>query len=137
MQITTSANLHKIITKEFERSKRENTSRQHRIDFAEYVIETHLDEHGKIPNTTILQRLATLILQDEIRDKNAYKMRHNDYPILSPRQERRRRKGDGTIERSLMGEISEKALAEVGIDGQNYRSRTRSTNRRFRECFRV
>lgn len=128
--------IHELITEEFNRSKSENTSREHRIDFANTVIEGYFSEHGKKPNGTVLQRLASLILHDEIKDTNAYKIRHNDYPFLSPRQERRR-KGIGLAKTSRMGEISEKALAEVAIDGRSYRSRTRTTNRKFRELFKI
>lgn len=135
--LKTNTDIHNEITEEFKRSKRENTSRQHRMDFANRIVEDCLRDRGEVPNGAILQRLATLILHDEIRDPNAYKVKKYDYPILSTRQELRRRRGNGPKTKSLMGEISETALAEVAIDGRSYRPRTRTVNRKFREIFNI
>lgn len=131
----TNTQIHEIISNEFNLVKTEGTSREHRIQFAHEIVESVIKERGEKPVPAILHRLATLILQDELRDNRSNKLRNEDYPILSRSQERRRRTGIGCT--SLMGEISEKAMQDVGIDRRNYRSRTRTTNRRFRELFKI
>lgn len=137
MAVRTTETMHELISAEFARSKSENTSREHRMKFAHDLIEKCIADRGEKPGPMILQRLGTLILQDEFRDSRSNKVRCSNYPILSSRQERRRRTGTGTSKKSLMGEISETALAEIGIDKRSYRLRTRTNNRRFREFFKI
>lgn len=117
--------LHDLITEQFTQFKRIQTDRVSRIGFSNRLIEQYLAVNDKIPPVGILDRLATLILQDELADKDTYKSLHNEYPLLSDRQQERRH---GT-ERSL------KASQDVATDGADYRVRTRDSNRRMREYF--
>lgn len=134
MSIKTNAQLHEEITEEFDRFKRYTTSRQHRIEFANTFVENYFLERQERPNSGLLQRLATLILQDEMSVRSPHKMSTNEYPILTASQERKR-KGKGARKNSLMGEISQAIFKEVSVDGQLHRKRTRDDNRRLREIY--
>ena len=117
--------MHTAINEAFTDFKSIQTSRRFRMDFAESLTEDYFAEHGKMPDGTILDRLATLILQDELADTDRMKMRNNEYPLLSEDQEKYR-KDD---ERSM------KAAQDVAVDGADYRVKTRDSNRRMREVY--
>jgi len=117
--------MHNAITAEFDRYKLNKTTRSHRMAFAESLTEQYFAEHDQMPDGSVLDRLATLILQDELADMNEYKMSHNEYPLLSDRQQERRH----------IGERSIKAAQDVAVDGTDYRVKTRDSNRRLREIF--
>ena len=121
----TIQNLHNAVSMEFTRFKREQTNRQDRIEVTEKLTEQYFSEHGEMPSASVLDRMATLILQDELADKHADKMTRNEYPLLSDRQRETRGRG----ERSLY------AASDVATDGQDYRIKSRDSNRRMRECF--
>lgn len=78
---------HDAITSEFTRYKAEKTSRADRMAFSERLSEQYFAEHGKWPNGSVLDRLSTLILQDEIADATPWKSQRNEYHIQSPREE--------------------------------------------------
>lgn len=117
--------IHNAITTEFTRFKREQTSREHRMKFAEQITEKFFAERGEMPSASVLDRLGTLILQDELADKDIHKMTHNERPLLSTRQQDRR----------YDNERSMKAAQDVAVDGTDYRVKTRDSNRRLREIF--
>ena len=125
MTILTNQDAHSEITEQFTQFKRTQTDRASRIAFSISLTERYLAVNDKIPPVTVLDRLATLILQDELADRNEHKMLHNEYPLLSDRQQERRH-GD---ERSM------KAVQDVATDGADYRVKTRDSNRRLREVF--
>lgn len=124
-QIYTIQDAHNDITEQFTLFKRTQTDRASRIDFSNRLTERYLAVNDKIPPVAVLDRLATLILQDELADKHADKMTQNEYPLLSDRQRDTR----GRSERSL------KAAQDVATDGSDYRIKTRDSNRRMREHF--
>jgi len=125
INVLTNQDAHNEITTRFKRYKREKTSRQERMDFAQELTDDYLYLHGKIPPTMVLDRLATLILQDELADMDRMKMRNNEYPLLSATQREYREE----VERSL------KAAQDVAVDGTDYRVKTRDSNRRMREIY--
>lgn len=125
INVLTNQDAHNEITTQFKRYKREKTSRLVRMDFAQELTDDYLYLHGKIPPTTVLDRLATLILQDELADMDRMKMRNNEYPLLSATQREYREE----VERSL------KAAQDVAVDGVDYRVKTRDSNRRMREHY--
>lgn len=124
-QVYTKRDAHNEITEQFKLFRRIGTDRRSRIDFSICLTEQYLALNDKIPPTSVLDRLATLILQDEISDKNIHKSLHNEYPILSDRQQERRH----------CTECSIKAAQDVATDGIDYRVKTRDSNRRMREHF--
>lgn len=121
----TNQDAHNDITEQFTQFKRAQSDRASRIDFSNRLTERYLAVNDKIPPVAVLDRLATLILQDELADKHADKMTRNEYPLLSYRQRETR----GRDERSLY------AANDVATDGQDYRIKSRDSNRRMRECF--
>jgi len=121
----TRQSTHDAINTEFTSFKRTQTTREYRIKFAEELTERYFAEHGKMPEGTILERLATLILQDELADTHPDKMTREEYPLLSDRQRDTR----GRDERSFS------AAQDVATDGVDYRVKSRDSNRRIREVF--
>lgn len=97
INVLTNQDAHNEITTQFKRYKREKTSRQVRMTFAEELADDYLTLHGKIPPTGVLDRLATLILQDELADMHPDKMTRNEYPLLSDRQWETRIADEATI----------------------------------------
>lgn len=125
MQVYTNQDAHDDITEQFKRFRQFGMGIDARINFSIRLTERYLEANDKIPPVSVLDRLATLILQDELADKNIHKSLHNEYPLLSDRQQERRY---GT-ERSI------KAAQDVATNGIDYRIRTRDSNRRMREHF--
>lgn len=121
----TNQDAHNDITKQFTQFKRAQTDRGARITFSNRLIEQYFAINDKIPPTAVLDRLATLILQDELADRNEHKMSQNERPLLSERQQERRH----SSERSM------KAAQDVAVDGTDYRVKTRDSNRKLREIF--
>ena len=117
--------LHTAINEAFTDFKSIQTSRRHRMDFAESLTEDYFAQHGKMPESTILDRLATLILQDELADKHPDKMTRGTYPLLS----------DSQADERYADERSFKAAQDVATDGADYRVKTRDSNRRIREVY--
>lgn len=125
MQHYTNQDAHNDITEQFTQFKRIGTDRRSRIDFSNRLTERYLAVNDKIPPVGVLDRLASLILQDELADMNEHKMAQNERPLLSERQQERRH----SIERSM------KAAQDVAVDGTDYRVKTRDSNRKLREIF--
>lgn len=121
----TTQQLHAEINEAFTDFKLIRTSRRHRMDFAEALTEEYFEQHGKMPDGTTLERLATLILQDELADTDIHKTAHNEHPLLSDRQAQRRYERENSM----------KAAQDVATDGKDYRVKTRDSNRRMREIF--
>lgn len=110
----------------FLKDKSDKLPRQERLDSSDRLIEAYVLRTGKRPPSAQLGRLATLILRDELADTDRMKVRNNEYPILSDDQVRRREDG----------EVSFKLSQDVATDGQDYRRKTRDSNRKFREMCR-
>lgn len=78
---------HEAITTEFTRYKTEKTSRAERMAFSEQLSEQYFVKNGNWPAVSVLDRLSTLILQDELTDATPWKSQRNEYHIQSPREE--------------------------------------------------
>ncbi|HAM79630.1 hypothetical protein [Ornithinibacillus bavariensis] len=96
--------------------------RNQRMWLVQYYTDEYFRQVRERPDVSALNRLATLILDDEITNPDVYKMTHMEYPIMSHRQEVRRNKA----------QVSIKWADEVGTDGKNYRQKSREMNRRKR-----
>ena len=118
---------HNDITAQFTLFKRTQTDRASRIDFSNRLTERYLAVNDKIPPVTVLDRLATLILQDDASDNKSNKTRTEEYPVLSDNQYRRRTEGrhkgrltkDGKL-KPLTREVPFSLAATVAVDGKNY-----------------
>ena len=124
-QFYTNQDAHNDITEQFKRFRRFGTGRDARINFSIRLTERYLALNDKIPPVSVLDRLATLILQNELADRHPDKMARNEYPLLSDSQAEERYK----VERSI------KAAQDIATDGIDYRVRTRDSNRRIREHY--
>ena len=107
----TNQDAHNDITEQFTQFKRIQTGRSMRMMFSNRLTEHYLAVNGKIPPAPVLDRLATLLLQDEITDPTPYKSRNTEYPITSPRQEA-----------DYCKKLTSKGVPEsLGMDGVDYR----------------
>ncbi|SET42133.1 hypothetical protein SAMN05216389_1118 [Oceanobacillus limi] len=117
------AKLNEIIDGLYE--NKSGMSRNQRIWAVQYYTDEYVRQTGERPESGALDRLATLILDDEIADKDRMKMRNNEYPIMSDDQQERRDREVASI----------KWAEEVGVDGKDHRPKTsktvRSRERRF------
>lgn len=87
MQHYTIQDAHNDITEQFTQFKRTQTDRASRMDFSNRLTEQYFAINDKIPPVTVLDRLATLILQDELADATPWKSQNNEYHIQSEREE--------------------------------------------------
>ncbi len=122
----TNQDVHDAINEQFTQYKRNKTSRADRMSFAMAITEQYFAEHDKFPPPALIDRMSTLILQDELAEVNEHKMSQNEFPLLSDRQQERRHGNEKSI----------KAAQDVAVDGTDYRVRTRDSNRRMRDIYR-
>lgn len=94
----TNQNAHDDITEQFRYFKANKSARFTRLLFSDDLIEHYFEQNEQIPPTTVLDRLGTLILQDELADRDIYKITHNERPLLSERQMERRLKREYSAE---------------------------------------
>src|SRR5690606_6780426 len=106
----------------FSQDKAEKLARQTRLQVSDSLVESYVKYTGLRPPSAQLGRLATLILRDELADKNEHKIRHNERPIMSNRQVGRRQDN----------EMPSVWYREIGVDGGNYREPTRENLRKLR-----
>lgn len=91
------------------------TDVQGRILAVERMTDAYVACRGSRPAVAQLDRLASLILRDELTDDTPYKTRNTEYPIESERQELDYYKG-----------LTTRTVPEtVGVDGTDYRIPTR------------
>lgn len=83
----TNQQLHDRTSTEFQRYKLTKTSRDHRIEFTKQQTEEYFSDRGEMPSPSVLERMATLILQDELADATPWKSQRNEYHIQSEREE--------------------------------------------------
>lgn len=107
---------------ELERKAKDMT-RQERIEAIEAITETYTITLEYRLDSRTLERMANLILNEELTDRHPDKMTRNEYPIMSPQQERGRTQGlqrdrrkDGTTVRETVLEHA----SNVASDGKNY-----------------
>jgi hypothetical protein len=79
------------------------SDRSKRIKIIDELTEAYVTQTGERPDHTQLDRLATLILREELTDDDPYKMSHEDDPILSDTQRGRRYKREKTKEDVITG----------------------------------
>lgn len=96
--------------------------RQARFAEIERVIDEYIAKYEQWPNQRLLDRLATLCLYEEVANKDRLKMRNNEYPIMSERQEERR---DEEL-------VSQAWSRNIGADGRDYQKQTRHYRRKLR-----
>ncbi|MEG7333247.1 hypothetical protein [Bacillus sp. 0102A] len=100
--------LHETITELYKRTKAGELSRLERIEETRALVNSYYDSTGEQPDITALERMANLIIYEELSNTNKNKMRE-EYPIMSERMEKTRRSG----------ETSEKMAEEYDHFGKN------------------
>ena len=128
----TNQDAHNDITEQFTQFKRIQTDRASRIDFSNRLTEQYFAINGKIPPVAVLDRLATLILQDELADKHPDKMTRNEYPLISDTQLDLRHKQEVvtdfiTDDDDNTGVRSNRVNVYLASDGKSYRLPIRRT----------
>lgn len=58
----------------------------------EDLIEEYYQALGEYPPSFILEKLANYIMVESLRSMNSYKMSHEEFPVMSPSQERTRQR---------------------------------------------
>jgi hypothetical protein len=82
--------LHEIITRLQADTKAGELPREPRLSRIDALIEEYLFLTGEMPDAVALERLADLILYEELTDSNEHKISQTEYPFLSERQFDRR-----------------------------------------------
>jgi hypothetical protein len=116
--------LHEDITQLQADTKRGELPREVRLVKIEDLTEAYYAKTGEMPDAVALERLADLVLYEELTDDDRMKVRNNEYPFLSETQLARRQEGlharGGTS-----GEVPLSAADSVGSDGKSYGIPTR------------
>ncbi|NUJ19715.1 hypothetical protein FKN04_24655 [Bacillus glycinifermentans] len=86
--------LHEMITELYHRTKAGELDRIERIKEINALVEAYHDSVGKSPDSAALERMANLIIYEELSDTNKNKMKDLEYPIMSERMEKTRRSGE-------------------------------------------
>lgn len=128
----TNQSIHTELTAEFKRFKREKTSVADRIAFVTDITERYFAENGEMPAHGVLERLGTLLMQEDSSDNKSNKTRTEEFPVLSDNQYRRRTEGrhkgrlsaDGKLQ-PLTREVPFSLATTVATDGKNYAYPTR------------
>ncbi len=100
--------LDETITEMYARTKAGKMSRQERIEAITALSDAYFDSTGDHPEPAALERMANLVLYEELSDTNKNKMKA-EYPFMSERMEKTRRSG----------ETSEKMAEEYDRFGKN------------------
>ncbi|GAA0378907.1 hypothetical protein [Bacillus horti] len=85
--------------------------KEQREEFVKEWLQHYDTATGSKPKSFHLQLLADVMLQDELKDRNCYKMTHNEYPILSRWQQQYRYRKEYSI----------KLAEEYAADGKWYK----------------
>lgn len=104
--------------------KRANTSSlaSDRCARVDVLCEAHYAQVGRMPDGNVLERLASLILFDELTDTHPDKMTREEYPIMS----------DSQREERLADEVSAVWSEEIATDGRDYTIPSRDNLRKRR-----
>jgi hypothetical protein len=82
--------LHEEITQLQQATKRGEMPRKERMGRIEALAEDYFAKAGEMPDVVALERMADLVLYEELTDNNEHKISQTEYPFLSERQYDRR-----------------------------------------------
>lgn len=124
--------MHRHIDTLYNEAKTSNTSRERRLTASDTLVEDYVAHSGERPDGNALERLATLILRDELTDAHPDKMAREEYPILSDTQREEREKDE--ILTDFNSEDDDDTNANhsrlntyLASDGKSYRTPIRRT----------
>jgi hypothetical protein len=101
------------------RTKAGELPREVRIAEIDRVTEEWFAKTGKLPDDKQLERLADLILHEELTDTHPDKMTTAVYPFMSEEQYARRTEGRH-VKKGSRKEVGFGATHTIGTDGSNY-----------------
>lgn len=105
------------------------SSREGRIHMCDELIGAYVRARGESPPGPLLERLADVILYEELSDKRSNKMQLYEYPIMSEWQRSRRIEGKG-VRRNAQGirhtEVPITSARNVATNGIDYTPSKRS-----------
>ncbi|MGM0836028.1 MAG: hypothetical protein ACQEV7_07715 [Bacillota bacterium] len=107
------------------RTKAGALTREERIAEVDRAIEAYFAKTGNMPDDKALERLADLLLYEELTDTDRMKVRNNEYPFFSDTQLARRQEGKHVRSTAVTGEVPLGASESYGVDGRNYSQPTR------------
>jgi len=114
---------HEYVDLLFKLAKMGDSKPQDRIYRVEAMTEAYFKEFGKHLGSVVLNRLASLILYDELSNPHPDKMTREEYPIMSDSQRDEREEK----------EFSESLMQDFSVDYVDHRIKTRDSNRKHRE----
>ncbi|MDI3412550.1 hypothetical protein QKW52_29225 [Bacillus sonorensis] len=117
--------LHEMITELQQRTKAGELDRIQRIEEITALSDAYFDAVGEHPDSIALERMANLVIYEEITNPHPDKMAREEYPIMSETQREER----------IKSEASEKLAEEYGADGRNYKVPTRRKRSSYEEKF--
>ncbi|MED1742072.1 hypothetical protein P4U97_21695 [Bacillus swezeyi] len=117
--------LHEMITELQQRTKAGELDRIERIEEITALADAYFDAVGEHPDFTALERMANLVIYEELTNPHPDKMTREEYPIMSETQREER----------IKSEASEKLAEEYGLDGRNYKVPTRRKRSSYEEKF--
>jgi hypothetical protein len=106
-----SVNFNEIIDDIKRRTKAGELPREVRIAVIDEAVEAWFRETGEMPDGMQLERLADLILHEELTDTHPDKVTRAEYPFFSETQ----------FDERHRAEASFKLAEEQGVDGRNHR----------------
>ena len=86
--------LHEMITELQQRTKAGELDRIQRIEEITALADAYFDSAGEHPDSIALERMANLVIYEELSDTSKNKMKSTEYPIMSDRLEKTRRSGE-------------------------------------------
>lgn len=119
--------LHDIITDNTELMK--ETPREERMKAMDELIDDYVEQTGERPDGSTLERLANLVLHEELSDSHPDKMTREETPILSDRMQAVRQEGRERKKNSAGVTTTEVPIEHgqnVATDGSNYTLPVRS-----------
>ncbi|MCR9040835.1 hypothetical protein QRX25_14765 [Bacillus sp. L381] len=78
--------LHETITEMYTRTKAGKMTRQQRIETITALSDAYFDSTGEHPEASALERMANLVLYEELSDSHPDKVTREEYPIMSETQ---------------------------------------------------
>lgn len=101
--------LHETITELYKRTKAGELSRMERIEEITALSDAYYDSVGEHPDTFALERMANLVLYEELSDRHPDKMTREEYPFMSESQ----------LDERYKKEASDKFAEEYDQTGRN------------------
>jgi hypothetical protein len=102
------------------RTKAGELPREVRIAEIDRVTEEWFAKTGDMPDAKQIERLADLILHEELTDTHPDKMTTAEYPFMSEEQYARRTEGRHVKKKNNRKEVGFSASHTVGTDGRNH-----------------